>query len=388
VTVAAADCPHAEVCGGCTYRGVPYEEQLEIKNKEALDLLFSQKVTCGQYVGCAPSPLIAAYRNKMEYSFGDEVKDGPMTLGLHRKKSYMSVIETDGCRIIPPDFDLIRRATLAYMREAGHGFHKKRTHSGFLRFLVLRRGQRTGQLLVNLVTTDEETLDAEAFTRMILALPTEEPVVGLLHTIYNGRADTVGCDEVRLLFGVPYYEEQMLGLTFRVNAFSFFQTNTAAVERMFEEAVDLLPDISRQHVFDLYCGTGAISLALAPRAAKVTGIEIVEDSVTAARENAARNGIENCRFIAGDAFEVMDSLAERPDVIVTDPPRMGMHPKALAKILSYNVPEILYISCNPKTFAANAAVLTGSGYRLDILKVYDNFPYTKHTELASRFIKR
>jgi 23S rRNA (uracil-5-)-methyltransferase RumA len=323
----------------------------------------------------------------MEYSFGDEVKDGPMTLGLHRKKSYMSVIETDFCQIVPGDFNLIRKSVSEYMRRTGHGFHHKRTHSGFLRFLVIRRGERTGQILINLVTTDEETLDEAAFVEFILGLPTEDKVVGILHTTYCGRADTVGCDFVSTLYGHDFYEEKLLGLEFRVNAFSFFQTNTSAVDAMFSEALEMIPDLDEKHVFDIYCGTGSISLAMSSKAGRVTGIEIVGDSVLAARENAQRNGIRNCEFIDGDAYEVLESISERPDLIVVDPPRMGMHPKALKKIISYGVDELLYISCNPKTFAENAAVLIENGYRCETIKVYDNFPYTKHTELASLFCR-
>ena len=185
-----ASCPHSEVCGGCTYQGMPYEEQLTLKNKQVLDLLLKEGVRCGSYTGAAPSPHITGYRNKMEYSFGDTVKDGPMTLGLHRRKSYLSVINTEGCLSVPSDFNLIRDETLRYMREKGHGFYRKRFHQGFLRNLVLRRGERTGELLINLITTDEERLDEEGFVRFLLDLPTEEQIVGILHTTYNGKADT------------------------------------------------------------------------------------------------------------------------------------------------------------------------------------------------------
>jgi 23S rRNA (uracil-5-)-methyltransferase RumA len=385
--VKEAACPHAEVCGGCVYQGVAYEEQLEIKNGQVLDLLYRNQVRCGEYRGVIPAPRIHGYRNKMEYSFGDEVKDGPMTLGLHRSKSFLSVINTEGCRIVPPDFNLIRDETLNYMRNLGHGFYRKRFHSGFLRALVLRRGERTGELLVNLITTDEESLDEAAFVDFLLALPTEEKIVSILHTFFNGKADTAGRDSLRLLHGREWYTEEMLGLRFKVHAFSFFQTNTAAVEGMFGDALGMIPDLREKHACDVYCGTGAISLTLAKGAKRVTGIEIVQDSVLAARENAALNGIENCEFLCGDALAMLEELPARPDFISVDPPRMGMHPKALRKILSYDLPELLYISCNPKTFSENAAVLQENGYKIDQLQAYDNFPYTKHIELAARIIR-
>ncbi|MDR1953525.1 MAG: 23S rRNA (uracil(1939)-C(5))-methyltransferase RlmD [Clostridiales Family XIII bacterium] len=381
-------CVHADICGGCVYQGVPYAEQLEMKNARVLELLLEYGVTCGSYTGAHPSPHTRAYRNKMEYSFGDEVKDGPMTLGLHRKKSYMSVLNTDGCLIVPDDFNTIRRETLSYMTERGHSFRHKRTHSGFLRNLVVRRGENTGELLINLVTADGETLDEAGFLGLLRSLDLDGKIVGILHTTYCGRADTVACDSVKTLYGQDFYHEHMLGLDFKVNAFSFFQTNTSAVEAMFASALALLPDTSDKKIFDIYCGAGAISLALAQSAREVVGIEISADSILAARENAARNHIENCRFIEGDALEALDGLPERPDVIVVDPPRMGVHPKALKKIISYGVNELIYISCNPKTFCENMAVLAANDYKLDTLNVCDNFPFTKHIELFSHIIKR
>jgi 23S rRNA (uracil-5-)-methyltransferase RumA len=190
-----------------------------------------------------------------------------------------------------------------------------------------------------------------------------------------------------VLHGRDHFFEEMLGLRFRVNALSFFQTNTSAVEAMFTEAFDMLPELGGKSVYDVYCGTGAISLSLAGRAASVTGVELVSESVDAAKENAVLNGIDNCRFIEGDATAVLESLDERPDVLVVDPPRMGMHPKTLRRIMSYELPELLYISCNPKTFARDMAAMTGCGYALDALRAYDNFPYTRHTELAARIVR-
>ncbi|MDR0357182.1 MAG: 23S rRNA (uracil(1939)-C(5))-methyltransferase RlmD [Clostridiales Family XIII bacterium] len=382
------DCVRAEICGGCAYRGVPYEEQLALKNERVLNLLLEYGVVCGAYEGIAPSPRVLAYRNKMEYSFGDEAKNGPMTLGLHRKKSYLSVLNTDDCRIVPEDFNIIRREVLSLMTSRGHSFRHKRTHSGFLRNLVIRRGENTGELLVNLVTSDEESLDEEDFVRLLTGLKLDGDLVGILHTIYCGRADTVGCDRMKILFGRDFYFERMSGLSFKVNAFSFFQTNTSAAEAMFSSALSLADDLENKTVFDIYCGAGAISLMLAKAAKEVVGIEISPDSVRAARENAERNGLSNCRFIEGDALEVLERLPQRPDSIVVDPPRMGIHPKALKKLISYGRDEWIYISCNPKTFCENMAVLAEHGYKLDELRVCDNFPFTKHIELFSRIIKR
>jgi tRNA/tmRNA/rRNA uracil-C5-methylase (TrmA/RlmC/RlmD family) len=238
------------------------------------------------------------------------------------------------------------------------------------------------------VTTDDDALGAPAFADMILGLPLEGQVAGIVHTTYNGRADTVACDSMAVVHGRAHYFEEMLGLRFRVNSLSFFQTNTSAVEAMFTGAFGMLPELGGKSVYDIYCGTGVISLSLARRAARVTGIEIVSESVDAANVNAAINDIENCRFIAGDALEVLEATQDRPDALVVDPPRMGMHPKALRKIMSYDLPEILYISCNPKTFARDAAAMREYGCVLDSLSAYDNFPYTRHMEIAARIVRK
>jgi len=395
-------CPHAAVCGGCSYQGVPYEEQLELKNAAVLEYLSENSLFPGEYRPARATSKLYGYRNKMEYSFGDEVKGGPMTLGLHKQGSYMSVINTDDCLIVPESFNRIRAAVLEWALRSGHGFHHKRSHSGFLRNLVLRRGERSGELLVNLVTTSEETLDEVAFCETIFAAtgssiqtpPLDAPgeefpdrIVGVLHTINDRRSDVVACDSVKPLYGRDYYLDKLLRFDFRVGAFSFFQTNTSAVEYMLDEALAFIPNMHIGNLYDVYCGTGTISLALSRRVSRVTGIELVEDSVLSARENAARNGVKNADFICGDAFEVMRELTP-PDLIIVDPPRMGLHPKALKRVIEYGLPAILYISCNPKTFAQNAAILSNAGYGIPVLGAYDNFPFTKHIELAALLEKR
>jgi 23S rRNA (uracil-5-)-methyltransferase RumA len=386
-------CPNAEKCGGCLYQGVPYEEQLAEKNAAVLGFLAEHSIRPGEYAGVFAPPGMtgaepARYRNKMEYSFGDEEKGGIMNLGLYRRRTFLSVIDVGGCQIVPEDFERVRKRVMAFAREKGYSFRHKKTREGFLRNLIVRCGVRTNELLINLVTTSEDELDTDGFLATVREAAEDMRVAGVLHTIYDGRADTAGCDEMRVLSGNPYYTETMAGLTFKVGAFTFFQTNVPAAERMFEDAFGLLPDIAGKHIYDLYCGTGALSLMLAGRAERVTGIEIVGDSVDAARANAALNGVTNADFICGDAFEVMDALPKRPDAVTIDPPRMGMHPKALKKLISYDLPELLYISCNPKTFCADMETLQTNGYRLDSLRSYDNFPFTRHIELAARIVKR
>jgi 23S rRNA (uracil-5-)-methyltransferase RumA len=190
----------------------------------------------------------------------------------------------------------------------------------------------------------------------------------------------VYCDRIRTLWGQDYYYEEILGLKFKVTPFSFFQTNTEAAERLYSYAVGLIPELEGKTVFDLYSGTGTISQIMALRAKKVVGIELVEEAVEAARLNAELNGLTNCEFISGDVFRALDRVEEKPDVIVVDPPRAGILPKALRKILDYRVDTIVYVSCNPRTLAQNLAVMQQEGYRAVSVKTFDNFPFTKHVE--------
>ena len=393
-------CPHAGICGGCAYSDIPYEEQLQIKYDAAYGYLKENHIIFNDddIRSIRKTSEVFGYRNKMEYSFGDEVKDGPMTLGMHKSGSYMSVINTIGCLLVPESFNTIHAAVLEWAHASGYGFRHKRTHKGFLRNLVIRCGVRTGELLVNLVTSSEEELDGEAFKDLVLGLGVDD-IVGILHTINDRRSDVVAADSVSILYGRDHYYEEMLGLRFRVGVFSFFQTNPVAVEIMMKEAIETItggnsPEKlpSTGTLYDIYCGTGTIALALSGCVEKAIGIELIEDSVESARVNAEINNISNCEFVCGDAFEMLASAEEfglpSPDLISIDPPRMGLHPKALKRVISYDLPKILYISCNPKTFAQNMAVMQNAGYRLTALGVYDNFPFTKHTELVGLIEKK
>lgn len=376
-------CRDSGMCGGCAYQGVPYEEQLANKAGEVRGLLERKSVECGTFLDIEPAPARYRYRNKMEYTFGDMEKGGPMTLGMHRKKHFMSIVTVDQCQLVHEDFNIILRAVLDFVTEKGYSHYHKRTHKGLMRHLIIRRGVRTGELLVNVVTSSEEGFDQEAFVSMILGLPLENQVVGVLRTINDRLADAVYCDELRTLYGRDYYMEEILGLRFKVSAFSFFQTNVEAVEKLYSYALDLLDDFEDKTVFDLYCGTGTITQTLARKAGKVVGIELVEEAVEAARANAALNGLDNCEFIAGDVFETLRSVDEKPDVIVVDPPRVGISPEALDKIIAYGVDQIVYISCNPKSLVNNLYYMQHYGYKVESVKPFDNFPGTKHCEAVS-----
>lgn len=375
-----AVCPISENCGGCIYQGVPYEEQLAEKNRGVQALLEKYDVDPSVYQGMVPAMERYRYRNKMEYTFGDLEKDGPLTLGMHKKKHFMSIVTSDCCQLVPEDFNRILRGTLEFCRDRGYRFYHKMSHEGLLRNLVVRRGVKTGELLVDIVTSSQVEFDEDGFLEMILGLQLDEKIVGVLHTTNDRVADAVIDEGTKILFGRDYYNEEILGLKFKVSVFSFFQTNIPAIERLYSDALDLLPDIDSKNVFDLYCGTGTITQLMASRARRVTGIEIVQDSVDSALANAKINGIDNCDFICGDVLKVIGQVDEKPDMIVVDPPRAGMHDKVVDILSGYGIPHLMYISCNPKTLCINLQRFKSNGYEPVYIKSYDNFPGTKHIE--------
>ncbi len=371
-------CEHSQLCGGCQYQGMEYEIQLNQKAMEVGQLLEATEISVEHLAPIMGSPDCYEYRNKMEYTFGDLDKGGPMTLGMHRKGNFMSVVTVAHCQLVPDDFNLILENVLEFCKSYTK-YHKK-NHTGLLRNLILRRGVRTNELLINIVTSGESGFDEAGFTSMLLRLPLANHIVGILHTINDGVSDAVHCDELRILYGQDYYMETVMGLNFQVSAFSFFQSNVNAVEALYKEALSLIPDIKGKVVYDLFCGTGTITQAIAQNAGQVIGIELVEEAVAAARKNANLNCLQNCTFFAGDVFQVLEEMDTKPDVIIMDPPRMGIGEKALNRIIGYGVKQLVYISCNPKTLANNLMMLQNRGYSAKYLRPFDNFPFTKHIE--------
>lgn len=381
-------CKHDEFCGGCIYQGEEYRSQL-LKKEETVKDLLKDKGVCPQMIDSIEgAPLAYRYRNKMEYTFGDLVKDGEMTLGMHKKGNFMSIITVDNCQLVDEDFNKILKFTLNFAKEKGYTYYHKKSHKGLLRNLIVRKGVRTKGILVNIVTSSEEGFEEDAYVKGLGELALENKLVGVLRTLNDRLADAVVCDGLKILWGRDYYMEKLMGLEFKVSAFSFFQTNVEAVEKLYSEALALIDDLEGKTVFDLYCGTGTISQIMALKAKDVLGIELIPEAVEAAKENAALNGLDNCHFIAGDVFEVLKDIETKPDVIVVDPPRVGIQPKALDKVLEYGVNQIVYISCNPKTLAENIKYMEYYGYRCSYLKPFDNFPFTKHTEAIALLEKR
>ena len=424
-----APCPHFGSCGGCMYLNLPFEEELELKKNQVESLLRGAMREASQlsgipeeelevsrwFEGILPSPQEYEYRNKMEYTFGDEYKDGPLALGMHRRGGFYDIVTVDGCRITDPDFSLILRTTLDYFRKnpdscqspsdrpeadsaktdtlsSSSGtlpFYHRLRHTGYLRHLLVRKAAFTGEVLIDLVTTTQRQPALSGFANSLLELQEKGllkgSIAGILHTKNDSPADVVVDQGTEVLYGKDFFTEELLGLRFKVTPFSFFQTNSHGAEVLYNTARSYLSAGSeagrdRGIVYDLYSGTGTIAQLMAPAASRVIGVEIVEEAVEAARINAVENGLTNCEFIAGDVLKVLDTIEQKPDTIILDPPRDGIHPKALPKILSYGVDNILYISCKPTSLSRDLPAFIAAGYRPVRGVCVDQFPWTSSVE--------
>ena len=373
-------CSHFGACGGCAYQTMTYENQLKFKEKQVKELIDNAVEGDYNYHGINPSPSYKEYRNKMEFSFGDEVKDGPLALGLHKINSMHDIVSIKDCKLVSDDFNKIIKCALGFGRDHGYSFYKKMKHVGFLRHLLVRRSISDNSLLVAMVTTTQGELDTKDMVDRLLALNLDGKITGILHIVNDSKADVVQSDETHILYGEDYFYESILGLKFKITPFSFFQTNTKGAEVLYNVARKYVGDTKDKVVFDLYSGTGTIAQMLASVASKVVGVEIVEEAVEAAKENAKLNGLDNCEFIAGDVLTVIYDLEDKPDIIVVDPPRSGVNPKAVKKLAAYGIEQIVYISCNPVSLAQNIEEFAECGYIVRDVELVDMFPGTRHCE--------
>ena len=387
-------CPHFGMCGGCTYQTVPYEKQLDMKltqvKKLISDAIGTEKEAGYEFIGIHGSPKKSEYRNKMEFSFGDEYKDGPLALGMHKRGSFYDLVTVSDCQIVDEDFRTILKATLDYFSKNNIPYFHRATHKGYLRHLLVRKATKTGEIIVDLVTStqtegfNEEELLA-GFRYALLTRQYDGRFKGVLHTKNDSVADVVKNEGTEVLYGDSYFYEELLGLKFKITPFSFFQTNSLGAEVLYETAREFIlgddkDSLNGKTVYDLYSGTGTIAQLMAPVCKEVVGVEIVEEAVCAAKENAALNGLDNCKFIAGDVLKVLDEIEEKPDYIILDPPRDGIHPKAIGKIIEYGVENMVYISCKPTSLARDLQIFMGRGYRVEKICCVDMFPNTYHIE--------
>nr|WP_275890905.1 23S rRNA (uracil(1939)-C(5))-methyltransferase RlmD [Paeniclostridium sordellii] len=373
-------CKHFNQCGGCSILSVPYEKQIEIKERQVMDLFLEQDIFGFNFQGIERSPKTKEYRNKMEYTFGDEMKDGPLTLGLHKKGKHIDIITVDGCFLVDDDFIKVLTSTVEFFNEKKLPYYRNISHKGYLRNLVVRKGINTNEMMVNIVTSSQEDFDMTEYKEMLLNLDLKCELVSILHTINDGLADAVNCDELRVLHGRDYIQEELLGLKFKISPFSFFQTNTKGAEELYKIAREFVGEHNNKVIFDLYSGTGTIGQVMAEKAKKVYGIELIEEAVEAANKNAKLNGLTNCEFIAGDVAKTVNKLKAKPDIIIVDPPRPGVHKDAIRDIAGFNSKEIVYISCNPKTLVLDLVEFKNYGYEVEKVKLMDMFPNTPHVE--------
>ena len=380
-------CPAFGSCGGCTYLNLSYEKQLELKQKTVKDLLDNAGVEYGVFLPVKPSPISEGYRNKMEFSFGDNGEGGELCLGMRKRESFYEVVNADKCRIVHADVCKVLKFTLDYLRGTDERFYHKTRHTGTLRHLLVRRAYFTGEISVNLVTTSEFSADLEDWEKGLLKLPLEGSIKGIAHIINDGVADIVKADSIKQLYGENYFNEKLLGLEFKISTFSFFQTNSAGAEVLYSTVRDFAGNGENKIIFDLYCGTGTITQIMSKNAKKVYGIEIVEEAVEAAKQNAKLNGIENCEFIAGDVLNMVDELGDRPDLIILDPPREGINPKAIRKIIDFGAPKLVYISCKASSLSKDLLVFAEHGYKVEKVQCVDMFPGSFHIETVCLLAK-
>lgn len=375
-----ADCPHFGQCGGCTYQNLPYDEQINLKEKQIRKMM--DEAVDGEYIweGVKESPAKAAYRNKMEFSFGDEYKDGPIALGMHKRGSFHDIVNVSNCRIVDEDYRRILACTLEYARETGLPYYHRMRHTGYFRHLLVRKAVKTGEILIDMVTSSQKETDLKEWSDRLLSLNLDGTIAGILHTTNDSVADVVKDEGTEVLYGKSYFYEELLGLKFKITPFSFFQTNSLGAEVLYKLARDYIGETKDKVIFDLYSGTGTIAQILAPVAKKVVGVEIVEEAVKAARENAELNHLNNCTFWAGDVLKVINELGEVPDLIVLDPPRDGVNPKALEKIIGFGVERMVYIACKPTSLARDLVVLQERGYQVQKVCCVDMFPWTANVE--------
>lgn len=454
-----AKCPHFGECGGCTYQSLPYEEQLKLKEGQVRKLMEDAiKDACEyEFLGIKGSPKQYAYRNKMEFSFGDAFKGGPLALGMHKRGSFYDILSVTECQIVDEDFRAILKATMEFFGERNIPFFHRLTHEGYLRHLLVRKAEKTQEILIDLVVTtqyeklnvfecgkvkfdklsdrksehrtDEEIKDdvceadivdkddtieivcenngisflerdtqietkiLEDWKERLLSLPLKGTIKGILRTKNDSVADVVRNDGTDILYGQDYFYEELLGLKFKISPFSFFQTNSLGAEVLYETArAFILSDdadkLKEKVVYDLYSGTGTIAQMLASVSKEVVGVEIVEEAVEAAKENAKLNGLTNCKFLAGDVLKVLDTIEQKPDYIVLDPPRDGIHPKAIEKIIDYGVENMIYISCKPTSLARDLEIFLARGYQVKKICCVDMFPSTYHVETVCLLSRR
>lgn len=388
-------CPHFGVCGGCKWQMLPYEQQAAYKQQQVQDQL--QRIG---HVALPPmqpilgSPHTQYYRNKLEFTFsrhryrtydelkaaGDEQLPVEPALGFHAPGLFDKVVEIHNCYLQAEPTNLLLHTLRSYCESRGLDYYDYRSHTGFLRNVVIRVAT-TGEVLINVVFQHEDKAEREALLDHLLD---RIPAITTLHYTINGKVnDSIHDLEVHTYYGKGFIQEKLEDFVFKISPKSFFQTNTYQAEALYRITREFAGLTGRETLYDLYCGTGSIGIFCSKGARKVIGIEVIGDAVKDAAENARTNGLDHCLFFTGDVSDIAtdDFFAEHgsPDVIITDPPRAGMHEKLVQQLLHIRAPRVVYVSCNPATQARDLALLD-EAYAVKKLQPVDMFPHTHHIE--------
>lgn len=401
-------CSHFHDCGGCLLQDLEYERQLEAKRRQVEEVL----VHLGGLAQPEVAPVLGSpqqffYRNKMEFSFarqrwltreeiasGQNISARDFALGLHARNSFDKTLDIRACYLFSEMSNDILAAVRAFAKSSALLPYTTRDHTGFWRFLVMREGKRTGEFMLNCVTAEAPegpAAVAELSAKLVQQFPA---ITTIVHVINRSKAQIAFGEEGIVLHGSGYLRERLGDCVFHVSANSFFQTNTLGAERLYSVAREFAALTGGENVYDLYCGAGTIAIFIAKHARQVVGFEIVEEAIRDAHVNCGLNQIDNCRFVRGD---LKDEIARvplllqrwgRPNVIIADPPRAGMHPRVLLKMIELAPERIVYVSCNPATFARDVKVLCAQGYHLEKVQPVDMFPHTAHCEVVGLLTRR
>jgi len=382
-----APCGHFGFCGGCRWQDLAYADQLRLKARMVFEALDGRRFPLPSMRPILESPLPFFYRNKMEFSFGKD-REGKLQLGLHVRGRFNRLFDVEACHLQSEMSNRILGAVRRHAVAGGLSVYDLKKHEGLLRFLVVREGKKTGKVMVNLVVSEYPDNGVEQLVESVLQ---EVPEIDtFVVTLHQGRAQVAVGQREFVCKGPGTIVEQCAGLEFEISSRSFFQTNSLQAERLYDVVANLAGELSGRDVLDLYCGTGSISLHLGRSARAILGVEVLAEAVEDARKNASRNGIRSCVFAAGAAEEVLSQLQEeerRFDLVVVDPPRAGMHKRALAGLVALRPPVVIYVSCNPVTLADDLEVLNQAGYRLEVVQPVDMFPQTPHCEAVVRLAR-
>ncbi len=401
-------CPHFGVCGGCVWQNLDYEKQLEIKTEQVMESLSHiGNVSAPELLPTVPSPSIFYYRNKLEFTFGprrwllpEEIETDNITkpkdfaLGFHAKGHWEKVVDVDRCCLQSPDTNRILGIVKEISQKSELRPYDTLTHEGFWRFLVVRHSKTNDDFLVNLITTSADSAPKrEAINEIGVRLKDEcTKVSSFIHSVSDKKAQIAYGDFSEIVFGNGIIKETLGNVHFTFSVNSFFQTNTLGTKKLYDVVLDFLDPRGDELIWDLYCGAGTISIYIANKVRQIVGIELLPEAVKDAKRNCEENNITNCVFLSGDLKELSAKFQEiseqygKPDAIITDPPRAGMHKDVVRGLLNIEPPKIVGVSCNPTTFARDIKILSEK-YRLTKVRVVDLFPHTTHMETVGLLVR-